>query len=332
MTSSRTKLKDPILITGAGGFIGSHLTELCVSQGYRVRAFVHYRSANDWGWLDDSPVKNDIEVCCGDISDFDMVYRSMEGCGTVLHLAALIGIPYSYLSPQAYIRTNISGTCNIMEAARLHQTPRIVVTSTSETYGTAQYVPIDEKHPAVGQSPYAATKIGADQFALSYHRSFDLPVWVVRPFNTYGPRQSARAIIPTVISQIISGRRQLKLGNVEPTRDLTFVKDTAAGFLSVAECDELVGGATNIGMNHEISIRDLVLKIGKLMDVDVEIQTDSQRVRPVHSEVERLFCDNSRLRQHTSWCPKYDLDRGLMETIEFLRSHMHLYKPDAYNI
>ncbi|MGC3976846.1 MAG: SDR family NAD(P)-dependent oxidoreductase [Paludibacteraceae bacterium] len=222
-----------VLITGAGGFIGSHLTELLVEKGLNVKAFVHYNSSNKWGWLDSSSVKNNVQVISGDVRDFDSVFAAMQGCDTVFHLAALIGIPYSYVSPQAYIKTNIEGTYNILQSARQLNIEKLMVTSTSETYGTAQYVPIDEKHPMVGQSPYSATKIGADQLAISYYKSFNLPVKIVRPFNTYGPRQSARAIIPTVISQILSGNKTLKLGNLTPTRDLTFVKDTANGFLKV---------------------------------------------------------------------------------------------------
>lgn len=325
-------LSSPILVTGAGGFIGSHLTELCVERGYKVKAFVHYNSNNRWGWLDQSSVKDDIEVISGDIRDYDSVRRAMDGCKTVLHLAALIGIPYSYVSPLAYVRTNVEGTYNIVESARVLGVERVAVTSTSETYGTAQYVPINEKHPAVGQSPYAATKVGADQLALSYHRSFDLPVWVVRPFNTYGPRQSARAFIPTVISQMLAGKTTLKLGNLAPTRDLTYVKDTAAGFLSIIAADALVGTATNTGMNAEISMGDLLKKIAKLAGKDVAIKTDAERVRPGKSEVERLWCDNERIRTHTDWKPAYTLDTGLEETIEWIRGHLDGYKPDAYNV
>lgn len=320
------------LITGAGGFIGSHLTELCVQRGIEVRAFVHYNGNNRWGWLDTSPVRGQIEVVSGDIRDFDSVFRAAQGCPTILHLAALIGIPYSYVSPQAYIRTNVEGTYNVLEAARMLGTERVVVTSTSETYGTAQYVPIDEKHPAVGQSPYAATKVGADQLALSYFRSFDLPVWVVRPFNTYGPRQSARAFIPTVISQMLSGKETLRLGNLSPTRDLTFAKDTAAGFLAIAASDALKGSATNIGMNAEITMGALLEKIAALTGTEARVETEEQRLRPDKSEVERLWCDNARLLAHTSWKPEYTLDAGLRETIEWVRGNLGAYKPDAYNV
>jgi len=325
-------IPSPVLITGAGGFIGSHLAERCVERGLRVKAFLHYNSNNRWGWLEESPVRDEIEVIMGDVRDYDSVYRAVQGCRCVLHLAALIGIPYSYVSPLAYIRTNVEGTYNVLESARQLGLERVAVTSTSETYGTAQYVPIDEKHPAVGQSPYAATKIGADELALSYYRSFELPVWVVRPFNTYGPRQSSRAFIPAVISQILAGVRRLKLGNLLPTRDLTFVKDTVAGFLAIAACDGLVGGATNIGMRHEITMGDLVDKIAGLLGAEVEIEIDRQRVRPGASEVERLFCDNTRLREATGWFPNEDLDSGLAQTIEWIRDHRSIYKPALYTL
>lgn len=321
-----------VLVTGAGGFIGSHLAELCVEKGYRVRAFVHYNSKNNWGWLEDSEYRSQMEIICGDIRDYDSVESAVSGCDTVFHLAALIGIPYSYVSPLAYIRTNIEGTYNILESARHLGTDNVLITSTSETYGTAQYVPIDEKHPVVGQSPYSAAKISADHFALSYYRSFDLPVKIVRPFNTYGPRQSARAVIPTIIIQLLNGKKSVKLGNAFPTRDLTFVRDTANGFLAVAAADSLFGEITNIGMNEEISIGELAALIGELMGVRPDIAGDRQRIRPEKSEVERLRCDNSKLLKHTSWRPDYDLRKGLTETIEWLKSNMHHYKPDLYNI
>jgi len=325
-------IQSPVLVTGAGGFIGSHLTELLVELGFEVRAFVHYNSEGRWGWLDRSDHREEIEVVAGDIRDFDSVHRAVRGCKTIFHLAALIGIPYSYVSPLAYIRTNIEGTYNILEAARLHDVDSLTVTSTSETYGTAQYVPIDERHPAVGQSPYAATKVGADQIALSYYRSFGLPVSVVRPFNTYGPRQSARAFIPTVITQMLSGEKRLKLGNLAPTRDLTFVKDTAAGFVAVAGSRELIGTATNIGMGKEISMGDLARKIAGLVGVDIEIETDEQRLRPEGSEVERLCCNNSRILDSTDWKPAYDLDSGLAETVAWIRKNLDLYKPTVYSV
>ncbi len=321
-----------ILVTGAGGFIGSHLTELLVSKGYDVKAFVHYNSSNKWGWLDSSSVKNDVEVITGDIRDMDSVFAAMQGCDSVFHLAALIGIPYSYVSPQAYIKTNIDGTYNILQSARQLGVEKIMVTSTSETYGTAQYVPIDENHPMVGQSPYSATKIGADQLAISYYKSFDLPVKIVRPFNTYGPRQSARAIIPTVISQILSGKQQLNLGNLTPTRDLTFVKDTANGFLQIALAEGLFGEITNIGMSEEITIGDLVKLIARLIGTEVEIRSDEQRIRPDKSEVERLFCNNSKIIANTQWKPGYTLESGLTETIEWIKNNLSYFKTDIYNV
>ena len=321
-----------VLVTGAGGFIGSHLTELLVKKGYDVKAFVHYNSSNKWGWLDASDVKNNVEVITGDIRDMDSVYAAIQGCDSVFHLAALIGIPYSYVSPQAYIKTNIDGTYNILQSARQLDVEKIMVTSTSETYGTAQYVPIDENHPMVGQSPYSATKIGADQLAISYFKSFDLPVKIVRPFNTYGPRQSARAIIPTVISQILSGKTELKLGNLTPTRDLTFVKDTANGFLQIALADGLFGEITNIGMSEEITIGELVKLIARLIGTEVQIQSDEQRIRPDKSEVERLFCNNSKILASTSWKPDYTLETGLMETIEWIKNNLAYFKTDIYNV
>ncbi len=321
-----------VLITGAAGFIGSHLAETCVERGFHVKAFIHYNSRNTWGWLDDSPYKNDIEVVSGDIRDFDIVSAAVKGVDTIFHLAALIGIPYSYVSPLAYIETNIRGTYNILQAARSSSTENILITSTSETYGTAQYVPIDENHPTVGQSPYSATKISADQLAISYYRSYGLPVKLVRPFNNYGPRQSARAIIPTVILQILNGMSRLTLGNSRPTRDFTFVKDTPTAFLEIAKSDGLSGEVTNVGMNKEISVHELTKLIARLMDANVEIVTDEQRVRPDNSEVERLICDNSKIMRLTNWRPQYTLEDGLRETIEWLSRNTHLYKSQFYNV
>lgn len=321
-----------VLITGAAGFIGSHLVEKCVEAGYSVKAFTHYNSKNSWGWLDNSKIKNEIEVVTGDIRDYDSVYNAMKNVDGVLHLAALIGIPYSYVSPLAYIRTNVEGTYNVIQAGRQLETENIVVTSTSETYGTAQFVPITEQHPAVGQSPYSATKISADEIALSYYRSFNTPIKIARPFNTYGPRQSARAIIPTIISQIASGITELKLGNLTPTRDLTFVKDTAKGFISIYESDNLWGESTNIGMKDEISIGDLVHKIAELMNVEITINIDNERVRPGKSEVERLFCDNSKILEKTNWTPDYNLESGLLETIDWVKENIHVFKPNLYNV
>lgn len=321
-----------ILITGAAGFIGSHLAELCVQEGFDVIAYDRYNSNNDWGWLEQSKYKNDMNVILGDIRDYDSVYRAMEGCYAVFHLAALIGIPYSYISPLAYIRTNIDGTYNVLEAARNQILDSVIITSTSETYGTAQYTPIDEMHPLVGQSPYSASKIGADQLAVSYYRSFDLPVKIVRPFNTYGPRQSSRAIIPTIILQILGGAKDLKLGNITPTRDLTFVKDTVAGFLEIFRANGLDGEFINIGMNKQISIGDLALKISNLLDVELNITQDDQRFRPAKSEVNQLLCSNEKILKNTNWSPKYSLYEGLKETIEWMKQFNHLYKPYSYNV
>ena len=324
MTSS------PVLVTGAAGFIGSHLTELLVAQGHRVRALVHYNSRNDWGWLEDSLVAKDIEVVLGDVRDFDAIYRAMKGCHAVFHLGALVGIPYSYESPLAYVRTNVEGTYNVLEAARQLSLGEVIVTSTSETYGTAQYIPIDERHPLVGQSPYSATKIAADQLALSYHRSFGLPVKIVRPFNTYGPRQSARAVVPTIAVQILSGMREIRLGNLTPTRDLTFVSDTARGFHEIFRSDASRGEITNVGTNTETSVGELVDTIARLLRVDVIVAQDDQRVRPAASEVERLRCDNSKILSQTEWRPLHSLEQGLAETIEWLRLNQARYKPERY--
>lgn len=321
-----------ILITGAGGFIGSHLTELLVHQGYEVKAFVRYNSKNNWGWLENSEVINSSEIISGDIRDYDSVYNALKGCNTVFHLAALIGIPYSYISPKAYIETNVTGTYNVLQAAKELNIEQILVTSTSETYGTAQYIPIDEKHPLAGQSPYSATKISADQLAISYFRSFELPVKIVRPFNTYGPRQSARAVIPTVITQILSGKNEIKLGNLSPTRDLTYVKDTCKGFLEIFKSEKLFGEVTNIGMGNEISVGELVKKIALLSGRQVNIESETQRIRPQNSEVERLFCNNEKLIKNTSWKPDYNLSEGLKETIEWINNHLLSYKHDIYNV
>jgi dTDP-glucose 4,6-dehydratase len=319
-----------ILVTGAGGFIGSHLAERLTEHGYSVRAFVRYNSNNKWGWLDNSSYLKDIEVYSGDIRDYDSVRNAMKGCREVYHLAALIGIPYSYDSPLAYIKTNIEGTYNILENARLGNFENVVITSTSETYGTAQFIPISENHPLVGQSPYSASKIAADQLALSYWLSFQLPVKIVRPFNTYGPRQSSRAIIPTVISQILSGKKKLTLGNIYPTRDLTFVKDTVEGFIAIAKAGKLTGSVTNIGNGWEISVKDLAIKIGLLLNTKINFQTALKRQRPVSSEVERLFCDNNRIMTTTKWRPQYSLEQGLQETIDWIKNNIHIYKPDIY--
>ena len=320
------------LITGAGGFIGSHLTEKLVEIGYDVKAFVRYNSRNFWGWLESSDVKNDIEIITGDIRDYDSVYKAAEGCDAVFHLAALIGIPYSYVSPLAYIKTNTEGTYNILETAKARNLNNVIITSTSETYGTAQFVPINEQHPLIGQSPYSASKIAADQIALSYYKSFNLPVKIVRPFNTYGPRQSARAIIPTIITQLLIGQTELNLGNTKPTRDLTFVKDTVNGFIEIFNSKKLTGMVTNIGMNQEISIEDLADKIAGLLNLNVSLKEDKQRVRPENSEVERLKCDNRKLVENTGWRPEYDLNSGLNETINWIKSNLSWFKADIYNV
>ena len=324
--------KGKLLITGAGGFIGSHLTELCVSLGYEVRAMLHYNSRNSWGWLEDSPILDKIEIVTGDIRDYDSVYSAMKDCKSVFHLAALIAIPYSYVSPLAFIRTNIEGTYNVLESAKKLDLSQILITSTSETYGSAQYVPIDENHPMVGQSPYSATKIAADHIALSYFRSFELPIKIVRPFNTYGPRQSARAVIPTIIVQVLNGKRSLKLGSVSPTRDFTYVEDTARGFIAIEKNDSLFGEITNIGSGTEISIKALTQEIAKIADCKIHIKSDGQRIRPEKSEVSRLLCDNKKIKSATDWRPEFSFENGLRKTFDWFKSRISLYKSDIYNI
>lgn len=329
-----------VLVTGADGFIGSHLVEHLVRQGIDVKAFVYYNSFNSWGWLDDSDdaVKQSIEVFAGDIRDPHGVRAAMQGCDVVLHLAALIAIPYSYHSPDTYIDTNIKGTLNVVQAARELGVERVVHTSTSEVYGTARFVPITEAHPLQGQSPYSASKIGADQIAASFQASFETPVSIIRPFNTYGPRQSARAVIPTIITQIANGARQVKLGAVHPTRDFNFVPDTVRGFVAVAEADAAVGQVVNIGSNYEISIGDTARLIAEVMGREVEIGNDEQRLRPPASEVERLWADNSLARELTGWVPEYagvdGLRRGLAETVAWFAEPANLrrYKAGVYNI
>lgn len=334
-----------VLVTGAGGFIGSHLVEHLVAQGADVRAFVEYNSLGSWGWLEQSPphVRDNIEIFSGDVRDSHAVRQAVQGCDTVYHLAALIGIPYSYLAPESYVDTNITGTLNIVQAATDLGVSRVVHTSTSEVYGTAQQVPIDEAHPLNPQSPYAATKVGADQIALSYYRSFGTPVTVVRPFNTYGPRQSARAVIPTVITQLAAHSKagqpcRIKLGAIRPTRDFTFVGDTAAGFLAAAGCDGALGEVVNIGTNFEISIGDTAALIAEIMGVELEIETAGERLRPDASEVERLWCDNSKAAKLFGWTPSHSgregFRRGLRETIDwFVEDENHAaYKADIYNV
>jgi dTDP-glucose 4,6-dehydratase len=321
-----------VLVTGAAGFIGSHLVEALVRDGCRVRTLIRYNSSGRRGFLDDMPQSDETEVIAGDVRDYDLVQSAVDGCDTVYHLAALIGIPYSYISPIAYVRTNIEGTYNVLEASRRAGVSSVLITSTSETYGTAQYVPIDESHPASAQSPYAATKVAADQLALSYYRSFGLPVKVVRPFNTYGPRQSRRAIIPTIITQILSGERRLKLGSLDPTRDLTFVEDTARGFTAIAGCEECTGTATNVGSGNEVSVRDLVAFISRILGVSVEVELDEKRVRPADSEVMRLVCDSSRLQGLTGWHPVYDIETGLARTIEWFERYGSVARSTTYAV
>jgi dTDP-glucose 4,6-dehydratase len=332
--------KGKILVTGADGFIGSHLTETLVRQGYDVRAFVLYNSFNSWGWLDRCApdVAGRFEVFAGDIRDPHGVRTAMQGCDTVLHLAALIAIPYSYHSPDTYVDTNVKGTLNVIQAARELGVKKVVNTSTSEVYGTARFVPITEEHPLQGQSPYSATKIGADQIAMSFYNAFDTPVSTIRPFNTYGPRQSARAIIPTVITQIANGKRKIKLGALHPTRDFNFVMDTVRGFIAVAESDKSLGEVINIGSNFEISIGDSVRLIAEVMGVEIEIETEQARLRPEKSEVDRLWADNSKARDLTGWEPAYGgregFKRGLAETVAWFTNPENLrsYKADIYNV
>jgi NAD dependent epimerase/dehydratase len=329
-----------ILITGADGFIGSHLTEYLIAQGCDVRAFVYYNSFGSWGWLDQAPIqiKNNLDIFAGDVRDPHGVRKAAEGCDVIMHLAALIGIPYSYHSPDAYVDTNIRGTLNIMQAARDLGIQKVIHTSTSEVYGTAQFVPITEAHPLQGQSPYSATKIGADQIAMSFYTSFLTPVSIVRPFNTFGPRQSARAIIPTIITQIAKGQRQIKLGALHPTRDFSYVQDTVKGFVAVAESDQALGEVMNLGSNFEISIQDTAKLIAELMTADVEYVQESTRLRPEKSEVERLWAETSKVRSLTQWQPNYTgkegFKRGLAETIAWFVQHENLqnYKTEIYNI
>ena len=329
-----------ILVTGADGFIGSHLVEELVRRGHRVRAFVMYNSFNSWGWLDHSPaeIRNSLEIFAGDIRDPHGVREAMKGCGAVMHLAALIGIPYSYHSPDTYVDTNVKGTLNVVQAARELGVEKVIHTSTSEVYGTARFVPITEEHPLQGQSPYSASKIGADQMALSFFASFGTPVTVVRPFNTYGPRQSARAVIPTVITQIAGGARVLRLGALHPTRDFNYVQDTVQGFIAAAEAEQGVGEVVNIGSNFEISIGDTVRLIAEAMGAEVEIETEEVRLRPEKSEVERLWADNAKAKALFGWEPRYGgregLKRGLAETAAWFAdpANLRYYKTDLYAV
>ncbi|WP_026882554.1 NAD-dependent 4,6-dehydratase LegB [Clostridium akagii] len=323
-----------VLVTGSEGFIGSHLTEKLVELGAEVTALVQYNSFNNWGWIDtfDKQVKESIHVVTGDIREYDGMKRIIKGQDVVFHLAALIAIPYSYLSPMAYVRTNVEGTTNVLEACREYDVQKIVHTSTSETYGTALYVPIDEKHPMQGQSPYSASKIGADKIAESFYKSFNTPIATIRPFNTYGPRQSARAVIPTVISQILSGKKEIKLGSLTPTRDFNYVKDTSEAFIKIAESDRTIGEVINSGSNYEISIEDTVKKIINIIGKDVKIVCDEQRLRPENSEVNRLWADNMKIKELTEWSPQYSIDEGLKETVEWIKNNMQYFKTDIYNV
>ena len=323
-----------VMVTGADGFIGSHLTEELVKKGYQVKAFTYYNSFGSNGWLDSLPedIKNEIEFFCGDIRDPNGVRTAMVGMEQVFHLAALIAIPFSYHSPDSYVDTNVKGTLNVLQAARDLETCKLMITSTSEVYGTAQYVPIDEKHPFQAQSPYAATKIAADRLAESFYRSFDLPVTIVRPFNTYGPRQSARAVIPTIISQLIAGKKEIKLGALTPTRDFNYVKDTVAGFIAIAESEQTIGQEINIATGKEISIGDLAKEIIRQIDPAAKIICDDERIRPKKSEVNRLLGDNTKLLELTNWRQAYSFEQGIYETIEWVKKNIRTYNVDKYNI
>ena len=323
-----------ILVTGADGFIGSHLVETLVRQGHEVTALAQYNSFNHWGWLEDIDCLEQIKVVCGDIRDPHFCRQLTKGMDVIYHLAALIAIPYSYVAPDCYVDVNIRGTLNICQAARDNGVGLVVHTSTSEVYGTAQYVPIDEHHPLQPQSPYSASKIGADAIAMSFHNAFELPLIIARPFNTYGPRQSARAVIPTIITQIAAGKRRIKLGDVTPTRDFNYVTDTCRGFIALAECPAAIGQTVNIGSNFEISVGDTVKLIRELMGSDVEFDLDKTRLRPEGSEVFRLWCDNSRIQSLTGFAPQYEIRQGLQQTIDWFTKPANLlrYKTDIYNV
>lgn len=332
---SAVKMREQkILVTGADGFIGSHLTEMLLKEDCKVRALSLYNSFNDWGWLDQIPRNDNLEVVCGDIRDPHFCKEITKDIDIIFHLAALIAIPYSYIAPDSYVDTNIKGTLNICQAAKENGCSRVIHTSTSEVYGTAQYVPIDEKHPLQPQSPYSASKIGADSMAMSFNLSFGLPVTIARPFNTYGPRQSARAVIPTIITQIAAGKKSIKLGDVSPTRDFNYVLDTCRGMVALAESDNTIGEIVNIGSNYEISVGDTLNIIRELMNSDVEFVTDEQRIRPKHSEVFRLWCDNSKIRKLAGFEPQYTIQEGLMHTIDWFTKSENLsrYKIDIYNV
>ncbi|MBC7088484.1 MAG: SDR family NAD(P)-dependent oxidoreductase [Tissierellales bacterium] len=323
-----------VLVTGADGFIGSHLTEELVKLGHKVRAFVYYNSFNSWGWLDELPreILNEIEIFSGDIRDSNGVRESMKGIDEVYHLAALIAIPFSYHSPDAYVDTNIKGTLNVLQAARYLETKKIMITSTSEVYGTAKYVPIDENHPFQGQSPYSATKIGADRLAESFYRSFNMPIVIVRPFNTYGPRQSARAVIPTIITQLLAGKEEIKLGSLTPTRDFNYVKDTVNGFIEIAKSQKTIGEEINIATQKEISIEELANELIRQINPNAKIVCDEERLRPEKSEVNRLLGSNKKIKELTNWEVQYTLEEGLNETIKFFKDNLGKYKTNIYNI
>ena len=322
-----------VAVTGADGFIGSHLVEALLAKGVNVRALAQYNSFNNWGWLEDIAPKKGLDVWCGDVRDPEFCRRFTEGADTVFHLAALIAIPYSYIAPDSYVDTNIKGTLNICQAARDHGNQRLLVTSTSEVYGTARYVPIDEKHPRQPQSPYSATKIGADAIALSFYNAFGLPVSVVRPFNTYGPRQSARAIIPTIITQIACGMTEIKVGDLTPTRDFNYVSDTCRGFIDIANSTDTIGQEVNIATGKEVSMEKLFKTIAGIMGVDVKWIRDEERIRPAKSEVFRLLGDNIKIKELTGWQPEVSLEEGLKKTIDWIcqPSHLNKYKPEIYN-
>ncbi|MDF2545696.1 MAG: NAD-dependent epimerase/dehydratase [Anaerosolibacter sp.] len=323
-----------ILVTGADGFIGSHLTEELVEQGHKVKAFAYYNSFNTWGWLDTLPknIMKEVEVFTGDVRDPNGVREAMKSMDEVYHLAALIAIPFSYHSPDTYVDTNIKGTLNVLQAARELDTSRLLITSTSEVYGTAQYVPIDENHPFQGQSPYSATKIGADRLAESFYRSFNMPITIVRPFNTYGPRQSARAVIPTIITQLLAGKEEIELGSLTPTRDFNYVKDTANGFIEIAKSYKTIGEEINIATQQEISIGQLAEELIRQINPKAKIVCDEQRLRPEKSEVNRLLGSNEKIMRLTNWKPNYTFERGLAETIKFFQENLEKYKVDIYNI
>ncbi len=327
-------MAEKILVTGADGFIGSHLTEELVKQGFDVKAFSLYNSFNTWGWLDTLPqdIMENVEVFTGDVRDPNGVREAMKGTDAVFHLAALIAIPFSYHSPDAYVDTNIKGTLNVLQAAKQLDLDKVLITSTSEVYGTAQYVPIDESHPYQGQSPYSATKIGADRLAESFYRSVGLPVAIVRPFNTYGPRQSARAVIPTIITQLLAGKEEIRLGSLTPTRDFNFVKDTAQGFIEIYRSDKTVGEEINIATQNEISIGELAEELIKQINPQAKIVCDEERLRPEKSEVNRLLGSNEKIKMLTDWEPRFTFEEGLAQTIDFFRDNLEKYKVDIYNI